>query len=183
MSDPIVGSTEDFTIEVLTELGGKIRQSALDHITIDDEHLLQEAKELPQLLFYYQAAWCRLGLRVAQAKMRLEQARANAFIAKKAQCQRTGDKMGVEEINAHITIDPAIQTLTSDYAELDAKSDAVRGILEALRQKGHSLQMVSSIRGKEEDWLRSSFADRFTDHPQREKIVQAFNGLIDRKIL
>jgi hypothetical protein len=179
----IVGSAEDFTIEVLTEIGGKIRMSAMDHVAIDDDHLAQAAKELPQLLFYYQAAFCRLNLRAAQAKIRLDEAKANAYIQHKAAASRAGEKIPADEVHAKVTLDPAVQAIVREHAELEAKADTIQGILHALRQKGYSLQLVASIRGKEEDWLRSSFADRFTDHPQREKIVQAFNGLIDRKIL
>lgn len=178
VTDPIVGTAEDFTIEVLTEIGAQIRHMALDQIAVDDDHLLQDAKQLPQLLFYYQAAWCRLNLRAAQTKLKLEQAEANSFVQHKAQSLKLGERMSVEEIKAHITLDPNVIALANQHAELEAKAAAVKGILEALRQKGYSLQLVASIRGKEEDWLRHSFADRFADHPQRTQIASAFNSIL-----
>jgi hypothetical protein len=183
VTEPIVGSAEDFTIEVLTELGAKIRHAALDQIAVNDEHLLQDAKELPQLLFYYQAAWCRLNLRAAQTKIKLEQAEANAFVMHKANNLKLGERMPVEEIKARIILEPNVISLTNEHAELEAKAATVKGILEALRQKGYSLQLVASIRGKEEDWLRSSFADRFADHPQREQIASAFNSVIGSNLV
>ncbi len=183
MTDPIVGTAEDFTIDVLTELGGKIRQSALDHVAIDDEHLAQSAIELPQLLFYYQAAFCRLNLRAAQAKIRMDEAKANAYVQIKAGSTRVGEKIPADEVHAKVTIEPAVQAIVREHAEIEAKAAAIRGVLEALRQKGYSLQLVSSIRGKEEDWLRSSFSDRFCDHPQREQIASAFNRIIGTTIL
>ena len=183
MTEPIVGKAEDFAIEVLSELGNKLRHNALDHVTINDDHLVVEAKELPQLLFYYQAAFCRLNLRAAQAKIRMEEAEANAFVKFKAESAKHAERMPVDEIKARITLDENVQKITREHAEIEAKADAVRGILEALRQKGYSLQLVASIRGKESDWLASSFADRFSDHPQREQIVQAFNSLTGCKII
>lgn len=183
MTEPIVGSAEDFTVEVLTEIGAKIRHSALDHVNIDDEHLLQDAKELPQLLFYYQAAWCRLQLRAAQAKIQLDEAEANAYVQIRAGMVKVGERPSVEEIKARITLDTTVQTLVRQHAEIEAKSSTVQGILHALRQKGYSMQLVASIRGKESDWLASSFMDRFADHPQREKIANAFNQLTGTTIL
>lgn len=183
MTEPIVGSAEDFTIEVLTEIGAKIRHMALDQIAVDDDHLDKDARELPQLLFYYQAAWCRLNLRAAQMKIKLDQAEANAFIMNKANSVKLGERMPVEEIKARVTLDPAVISLTNEHAELEAKASTVKGILEALRQKGYSLQLVASIRGKEEDWLRSSFADRFTNNPNRDQIASAFNQILGSKIV
>jgi hypothetical protein len=183
VTEPIVGKAEDFAIEVLSEIGSKLRHNALDHVAINDDHLVVEAKELPQLLFYYQAAFCRLNLRAAQAKIRLEQGEANAFVQLRASSAKTGERMPIEEVKARIVLDENVQKLSLEHAELDAKASAVQGILSALRQKGYSLQLVASIRGKESDWLASSFADRFSDHPQREQIVQAFNSLTGCKII
>lgn len=183
MTEPIVGTAEDFTIEVLSEVGSKIRHNAMDHVAIDDDHLVVEAQDLPQLLFYYQAAFCRLNLRAAQAKIRLEEAEANAFVQLRASSAKTGERMPIEEVKARIVLDVSVQNISREHAELEAKASAVQGILSALRQKGYSLQLVASIRGKESDWLASSFADRFSDHPQREHIIQAFNTITGSKIL
>jgi hypothetical protein len=177
VSEPIVGTAEDFTIEVLTEIGAKIRHSALDHVNIDDDHLLQEAKELPQLLFYYQAAWCRLCLRAAQKKIQLDEAEANAYLQIRSGMIKVGDRPTADELKYKITLEPTVQALVREHAEIEAKSSTVQGILHALRQKGYSMQLVASIRGKESDWLASSFMDRFADHPQREKIANAFNQI------
>lgn len=182
-NNAIIGSAEDFTVEVLTEIGGKIRMSAIDHVSIDDEHLSKAAIELPQLIFYYQAAFCRLNLRAAQTKIRLEEAKANTYVTVKAAATKVGDKITVDEIHAKTTLDPVIQALVREFAELEAKSSTIHGILHALRQKGYSLQLVASIREKEEDWLRSSFANRFSDHPESRKIAEAFNRLTGTTIL
>ncbi len=183
MTEPIVGSAEDFTIEVLTEIGAQIRHMALDHVAVDDQHLVKDAKELPQLLFYYQAAWCRLNLRAAQTKIRIEQAEANAFLQHKAAAVKLGERASVEELKARVCLDSSVMVLTNEHAELEAKASTIRGILDALRQKGYSLQLVASIRGKEEDWLRSSFADRFADHPKRDQVAAAFNSILGTTIV
>lgn len=183
MTEPIVGTAEDFTIEVLTEIGAKIRHSALDHVAVDDDHLLQAAKELPQLLFYYQAAWCRLTLRAAQIKIRLNEAEANAFVQFKMASIKTGERMPVEEIKARIVLEPSVQALVREHAEIEAKADSVQGILHALRQKGYSMQIVAAVRGKESDWLAASFMDRFADNPNREKIADAFNRIAGTTVL
>jgi hypothetical protein len=183
MTDPIVGTAEDFTIEVLTELQTKIRHSALEHITVNDEHLLQDATELPQLIFYYQAAFCRLNLRAATTKIRLDETEANVYVQLRAQAVKAAEKMTTDEIKARITIDPTVMALGREHLELEAKAAAIKGILEALRQKGYSLQLVASIRSKEEDWLRSSFASRFANNPNRDRIVSSFNQLVGDKVL
>ena len=178
MTAPIVGQAEDFAIEVMTELGAQIRQSSLAHISIDDDHLGQEAKELPQLLFYYQAVHTRISLREAQAKIRLEEAEANAMVKLRSAAVAAGEKVSVTDLQAQIRLDPNVQQLHRDLAELAARKDTIRGVLDALRQKGYSLQLIASIRGKEEDWLRLSFADRFRDHPQRTEISKALNTIL-----
>lgn len=178
MTDPIVGKAEDFTVEIMTELGATMRQSSLSHVGIDDDHLRQEAVELPQLLYYYNAVHTRLALREAQSEIKLEEAEANALIKLRAQANACGEKIGVEDLKAHVRLDPLVQQLRREVVELRGRKDTLRGVLDALRQKGYSLQLAASIRSREEDWLRNSFSDRFKDHPQRDQIAKALNQIL-----
>lgn len=180
---PIIGAAEDFTVQVITELGAQVSQNALSHVAINDEHLASEALELPQLLFYYQAVWCRLTLRAAQAKIRLKEAEANAFVKFRSQSAATGDRMPVDEINARILLEESVKSTARDVAELESRADAVQGILHSLRQKGYSLQLVSGIRQREEDWLRTSFTNRFKNNPKREQIASSLNMILGDNIV
>src|SRR5208283_407727 len=159
-------------------LGARIRQSVLEHIDIDDDHLNQEARELPQLLFYYNAAYSRVCLKQNQTEIKLEEAESNSFIIHRSSGEKVGKKIGVEELKALVILDPNVQSLKNTIAELESKKNTIRGVLDALRQKGYSLTLIASIRGKEEDWLRLSFADRFRDNPKRENIASALNQML-----
>jgi hypothetical protein len=183
VTTPIVGSAEAFTVEVLTELGAIISQSALAHVAINDDNLAGEATELPQLIFYYQAAWARLSLREEQSEIALKEAEANVYVGLKSRAEASSEKIPVDEIKMRIRLDPVVAKLTRDGAELRSKRDIVRGILDALRQKGYSIQMLGNIRAREEDWLRNSFADRFANHPNRDRIAQVLNQVLGDKFV
>ena len=178
MTDPIVGRAEDFTIEVLTELGAKIREDALAHITVNDEHVSQDAIELPQLIFYYNAAMARLILREEQAHLRAERAEANAYVQIKVEASSMGLKVPVDEVKARIALNPAVIQAQDEEVEIKAKRLIIHGILSAIERKGFSLQLIGQIRMREEDWLRRSFADRFANHPDRKQIASALNTVL-----
>jgi hypothetical protein len=174
---PIVGSAEDFTIEVMTELGSVMKNNSLSHVSIDDEHLAQEARDLPQLIFYYQAAYSRIVQREEQTKIQLDESESQAWVRIKSSANATGDKMPADEVKARITLDPIVQELRRKVAELTAKAGVVKGILDSLRQKGYSLQLLGNLKVREEDWLRRSFSERFSNHPEKQKIGKLINHL------
>ncbi len=153
---PVIGRAEDFTVEVLTELGAHISENALKHIGIDDEHLSQEAITLPQLIFYYNAAHTRIMLREEQ----------------------TGNKITSDEVNARVAINPVVQQHQDEEVELKAKRSIIKGIIDSIERKGFSLQLVGSIRMREEDWLRRSFSDRFRDDPRKKQVASALNQVL-----
>lgn len=177
MSGPVVGRAEDFTVEVMTELGAVIKDNALSHVSVDDEHLAHEAKDLPQLIFYYQAAFARINMREEQAQIQLEESEANAWVRIKSAATAAGEKPPADEVKAKVQLDPSVQELRRRVAEIRAKAGVVKAILESLRQKGYSLQLLGNLRMREEDWLRRSFADRFNGHPEKAKIGQALTQL------
>lgn len=175
--NPKVGSAEDFTIEVMTELGSVMKSNSLSHVSIDDEHLSQEARDLPQLIFYYQAAYSRIVQKEEQTKIQLDEAESQAWVRIKNTANASGDKMPADEVKARITLDPVVQELRRKVAELSAKSGVVKGILESLRQKGYSLQLLGNLKVREEDWLKRSFADRFSNHPEKQRVGQLLGQL------
>lgn len=175
---PVIGRAEDFTVEVLTELGAHISENALNHIGIDDEHLSEEAINLPQLLFYYNAAHTRIMLREEQTKLKVKRAEANAYIAIKNDAVASGNKVTTDEINARVAVNPVVQQHQDEEVELKAKRSIIKGIIDSIERKGFSLQMVGSIRMREEDWLRRSFVDRFRDDPRRKQVSSALNQVL-----
>ena len=178
MTVPAVGRAEDFSVEVLTELGTHIRENALSHIAVNEDHLASEAIELPQLIFYYSAAFSRLLLREEQAGLRAKRAEANAYVQIKSEATANGYKITTDEINAKVAINPAVIQAQDEEVEIKGKRVIIRGILDSLERKGFSLQMVGNIRMREDDWLRKSFADRFAKHPRRDQIASALNTVL-----
>ncbi len=181
--ETIVGAAEDFMIEVMNDFGAKVRSDALAHVGIDDQHLGVEAIELPQLIFYYQAAYARLQLHESKCELRVKTAEANAFLRIQSGSESArGKKLSVEEVKAHVMLDPLVQSERHALIEIGGKKDCIKGVIDALRQKGYSLQLLASIRSKEEDWLARSFADRFRSNPKVEQIRAALEGVLQIKI-
>jgi hypothetical protein len=85
--------------------------------------------------------------------------------------------MPADEVKARIALDPVVQELRRKVAELTAKAGIVKGILESLRQKGYSLQLLGNLKVREEDWLKRSFADRFANHPEKQRVGQLLSQL------
>jgi hypothetical protein len=168
--EPIVGSTDDYLVNLISEMGAEVRTSTLDHIGIDDRRLVDEAIELPQLLFYYAAVDQRIALRLSQMRIELKEVEAREFVTIADSYRSRGERMGVDEIERRVCLVDAVGKLRRAVASLETRQETVRGVLTALRQKGYSLQLIGSIRGKEEDWLRQSFARRLEGHPQGAKI-------------
>lgn len=183
MTKPLVGRAEDFSVAVMTELGAEVKDTVLDHVSLDDERLAKEAIDLPQLIFYYSAAYSRIYLREEQAKMKVKRAEAQAYVAIKNSAIANGERAPVDEINARIAIDPVVQAAQDALIELQAKRQIIKGVLDALERKGFSLGVVGNIRTREEDWLRRSFADRFTGHPNQEEIAKVLNTILGASLV
>jgi hypothetical protein len=183
MTAPLVGRAEDFSVAVMTELGAEVKDTVLDHVSMDDDHLAKEAIDLPQLIFYYSAAYSRAYMREEQSKMKVKRAEAQAFVAIKNAANANGDKIPVDEVNARIAIDPVVQKAQDDLIEIQAKRQILKGVLDALERKGFSLGVVGNIRTREEDWLRRSFADRFTGHPKQDEIAKVINTLLGANLV
>lgn len=160
-----------YTVETITELGAMLRENVLGQVSIDDHRLDEEARLLPNLIFFWQAAYARLDVRAEQKKLALKRAEAEQYIALREQSKTVDGNYTVEEIKARITIQPHIQDIQQEITELVGKREMAKAMLASLRQKGYSLQLISSIRSKEEDWLRQSFARRLEGHPNKEFLL------------
>jgi hypothetical protein len=175
---PVVGAADDFLVKLITEMGSEVQASTLDHIGIDDRKLVDEAIELPQILFYYGAVEQRIALRVGQLKIELKETEAREFISIVEEYRTRGERMGVDEATMRVTMRQAVSERRHAVNALEAKLETVKGVLTALRQKGYSLQLVASVRSKEEDWLRQSFQRRFKDHPAADRV----NSLLEQML-
>lgn len=178
MSEPVTGSHDDYLVKVITEVGAEISTDALAHINIDDRQLVMEARELPQLMFYYTACYQRMNLRAEQLEIRQKEVEAETFVALKEQSRASGADMPVDEIKARVTTALPVRALRAQIAEITSKRDTLKGVLDSLRQKGYSLQLIGSIKAKENDWLADSFSRRLEGHPQRDQLVPMLANLL-----
>jgi len=160
-----------YTVETITELGAMLKENVLGQVMIDDHKLDEEARMLPNLIFFWQAAYARLDVRAEQKKLALKRSEAEQYIALREQSRASAESYTVDEIKARITVQPHIQQIQKEITELIGKRDMAKAMLASLRQKGYSLQLIANIRGKEEDWLRQSFARRLEGHPNREQLL------------
>lgn len=178
MTTPVTGSNDDYLVKVISELGAELDTNALNHINIDDRQLVLEARELPQLIFYYTACYQRMNLRAEQCEIQLKELEAESFVALKEQSRASGKDMPVDEVKARITTIGPVRELRARIAEITSKRDTLKGVLESLRQKGYSLQLIGSIKAKENDWLSESFSRRLEDHPQRDSLLPMLSNLL-----
>ena len=167
-----------FLVKTITEIGATIQQDVLAQVSIDDHRLDKEALELPNLIFYWQAAFGRLDQRVELKKLEVKRTECQLFIGFKDESENTKKRMTMDEIKARVEIEPAVYELKTELAELLAKRETARAVMSALRQKGYSLQLIATMRGKEEDWLRQSLSRRLQDHPQRESLMSKLNEIL-----
>ena len=165
-------------VQTITEIGATITQDVLAQVSINDHRLDQEAIELPNLIFYWQAAFGRLDQRAELKKLEIKRTECQLFIDFKNAGDNVKKRMTIDEIKARVEVEPSVYELKQELAGLMAKRETARAVMSALRQKGYSLQLIASMRGKEEDWLRQSLARRLQDHPQRESLMSRLNDLL-----
>jgi Trm5-related predicted tRNA methylase len=130
------------------------------------------------LIFYYNAAYTRILLREEQTKLKIKRAEANAYVQIKNEAIASGNKITTDEINSRVALNPVVQQYQDEEVELKAKRSIIKGIIDSVERKGFSLQLVGSIRMREEDWLRRSFSDRFKDDPRRKQVAGALNQVL-----
>lgn len=178
MTEPKIGSVQDYHVKVLTALNAELVHSTLSDISIDDRKLSQEASDLPQTMFYHNAVFQRISHQCEIQTLELKELRARARITLIENYRSQGNKITVDEVDARIDLDPPIMEKSRRVAELRSMRDTIDGVLSSLRQKGYSLQMIAQLKSKEEDWLRRSFQDRLKDHPNKDQILSLFTQLL-----
>lgn len=176
--EALVGTADDYLCRVVSELGAETAINTLDHIGIDEKDLVKEAIELPNLLFFYIAVSERIGLRIEQSKIELKELEAREFIKIKELCRSNGESISVDETNAHVTCIEAVGKLRRRISDLTAKRETVKGVIKSLERKGFSLQMVGTIRSRESDWLRQSFARKLEGHVNKQRIMDLLEQVL-----
>lgn len=175
---PLAGTADDYLCKIITEIGAETAVDTLDHIGIDDKRLPQEAQELPNLLFFYSATFERINLRIEREKIKLKETEARQYLAVKEMAKANHESITVDEINAHVTLTPEVSAARQVIVDLTAMRDTVKGVVKALERKGFSLQLIGTIRTREDDWLRQSFRRRLEDHPDRERILTLIDSVL-----
>lgn len=177
-TDPLVGSSEDYLCKVISELGTETVVNTLEHIGIDDRDLAKEAIELPNLMFYYAAVHERISLRIEQLKIELREVEARHFVSIREKAKAMCEQVSVDETQARITLEPDVCSIRRKIADLTAKRETVKAVTKSLERKGFSLQLVGTIRMRENDWLRQSFARNLDGNPNRQRILDLMNQVL-----
>lgn len=176
--DPLVGSADDYLCSVITEIGAEMAVQTLDHIGIDDKRLAEEAIELPNLLFYYSAVHERISLRIEQRKIELKEIEARHYVSMRERTKANGETMTVDELNARITLEDDVGTLRRTISDLTSKRESVKSVMKSLERKGFSLQLVGTLRSRENDWLRVNFARKLEGNPNKDRILDLLNQVV-----
>lgn len=175
---PLAGISDDYLCRIINAIGTETAIDTLEHIGIDDRRLPQEASELPNLMFFYSATFERINLRIEREKIRLKELEARQYLSVKERAKANHESITVDEINAHVTLTPEVSQLRQTIIDLTAMRDTVKGVVKALERKGFSLQLIGTIRSRENDWLRQSFRQRLEGHPDQERIINLMDSVL-----
>lgn len=169
-----------FMIEVMSEVGGMLRQNVVQQVSIDDNNLEGEAIDLPALIFYWTAAYGRMEQRIELTKHKLKKIEAEKYVAIREDAEANDRKITVEEIKARIEADDLVSSVKQELTKYATMAKTAKAMMDSLKQKGYSLQLISSMRMKELDWLQQSFSRRLADHPNAQHLMYELQKILDQ---